>query len=177
MSRREALVGLLADHAPADADEATHLDRMRTFAQELADPLSRDEPTAHFTASALVLDPARQRTYLVHHRKLGRWLQPGGHVEPDDRTLLETALREADEETALPVAPLVPKPVDVDIHEFPARDGRSAHLHLDVRFLLVADGSARAAAAESGSWFGRAEALEVADEPGLRRLLAKGFPE
>jgi len=176
MSRREGLADLLVAHAPADALEAAHLDRMRMFARELDDPLSRDQPDAHFTASALVVDPPGARTFLVQHRKLGRWLQPGGHVEPEDETLLGAALREAREETGLAVRPAREEPLDVDVHEFPARDDRAAHLHLDVRFLLVADGQSIGAPAEEGEWFDRPAALAVADEAGLRRLIEKGLP-
>jgi 8-oxo-dGTP pyrophosphatase MutT (NUDIX family) len=176
MSRRESLVALLARHVPTDDEEAGHLERMRAFARSLDDPLSREQPVAHFTASALVVDPVLARTFLVRHAKLGRWLQPGGHVEPEDESLLWAALREAREETGFAVDPAVEEPLDVDVHEFPAREGRPAHLHLDVRFLLVAAGPSRGEAAEEGAWFSRSAALAVADEAGLRRLIEKGLP-
>ena len=64
----------------------------------------------------------------------------------------------------------------MDVHEFPARDVQPAHLHLDVRFLVVADGTSVAAPAEDGEWFDRSAALAVADEAGLRRLIEKGLP-
>ena len=172
----ELLSDLLVAHVPADTEEAAHLDRMQRFARELDDPLSREQPDAHFTASALVVDPSRSRTFLIRHRKLGRWLQPGGHVESEDETLLDAALREAREETGFAVRPAREEPLDVDVHEFPARDGRPAHLHLDVRFLLVADGTSMTAPAEEGEWFDRSAALSIADEAGLRRLIEKGLP-
>ena len=65
---------------------------------------ARREPTAHFTASAFVVDAAGSRTCLVEHVKLGRLLQPGGHIEDDDASVEDAALREAREETALDVA-------------------------------------------------------------------------
>jgi 8-oxo-dGTP pyrophosphatase MutT (NUDIX family) len=176
MSRRTALVALLAGHVPGDELEAAHLEQMRTFARELDDPLSREQPTAHFTASALVVDPPRERTYLIHHGKLGRWFQPGGHIEPSDESPLAGALREAREETAFAVTPAQDAPIDVDVHEFPARDDRPAHLHLDVRYLLVAEGALEDGAAEEGAWFDRTAALAIADEEGLRRLIEKGLP-
>jgi 8-oxo-dGTP pyrophosphatase MutT (NUDIX family) len=169
MSRRAALVELLDRHEPADEAEAADLARMRGLARELAEPLSREQPEAHFTASALVVDPSRERTLLVRHRKLGRWLQPGGHVEPGDPSLLDAALREAREETGLAVEPGEAEPLDVDVHEIPTEP---PHLHLDVRFLVVAEGEP--AGEEHGEWLARDEALARADA-GLRRLIEKGL--
>jgi 8-oxo-dGTP pyrophosphatase MutT (NUDIX family) len=111
--------------------------------------LSRDEPKAHFTASAFVIDDAGQRTCLVQHVKLDRLLQPGGHIEVSDISLEAAALREAREETTLDVDlhPTAPRPFDLDIHEIPERPGEPAHFHLDVRYLVVGRGTPCAGAA------------------------------
>jgi len=122
---------------------------MLRLAEELERPTSRDQPRAHFTASALVVDGACERVCLVEHAKLGRLLQPGGHVEPTDLSLEAAALREAREETQLELDfhPVAPRPFDLDIHEIPARPGEPAHFHLDVRYLLVGRGEPCAGAA------------------------------
>ena len=133
------------------ADEREEADRcaMLRLAEELEKPTSRDQPRAHFTASALVVDEACERVCLVQHDKLGRLLQPGGHVEPTDLSLEAAALREAREETQLELEfhPVAPRPFDLDIHEIPARPGEPAHFHLDVRYLLVGRGEPCAGAA------------------------------
>ena len=88
---REELVALLAAHEPADVEEAADLDRMRDWAETLDYPFSREQPRAHFTASAVVVDEAGECTLLVHHRKSGSWFQPGGHFEPGDATAVAAA--------------------------------------------------------------------------------------
>jgi 8-oxo-dGTP pyrophosphatase MutT (NUDIX family) len=149
MTRRDVLVRLLQVHVSADEREEADRCAMLRFAHELADPLSRDEPSAHFTASAFVVDESGAQTCLVEHVKLERLLQPGGHVEPSDISLEAAALREAREETALEVElhPGAPRPFDVDIHQIPARPGEPAHFHLDVRYLVVGRGDPCAGAA------------------------------
>jgi 8-oxo-dGTP pyrophosphatase MutT (NUDIX family) len=149
MIERLVLVRLLQAHVAADATEEADRCAMIRLAHELSDPVSRDEPSAHFTASAFVIDEAGTRTCLVEHAKLGRLLQPGGHIEPDDVSVEAAAIREAREETDLEVElhPTAPRPFDVDVHEIPDRPGEPAHFHLDVRYLLIGRGDPGAGAA------------------------------
>lgn len=111
------------------------------------DPFSRMNWLGHVTVSGLVTNPQRDKLLLVHHKKLGIWLQPGGHVERDlDDSLLEGAAREVREETGLEdFLPLSPELFDVDIHEIPARRDAPAHLHYDLRFLFEAHTTSRLA--------------------------------
>ena len=85
------------------------------------------------------------RVLLLHHRKLDRWLQPGGHADTGETAGEQVALREALEETGirgLSLHPGAPRPLDVDVHEIPARAGEPAHDHLDLRYLVVAPAAA-----------------------------------
>jgi 8-oxo-dGTP pyrophosphatase MutT (NUDIX family) len=145
---------------------------MLRFAVDLEQPFSRAQARAHFTASAAVVDARGERTCLIQHVKLGRTLQPGGHIEESDESPDAGALREAREETGLDVRlhPYAARPFDVDIHEIPAHGDEPAHLHLDLRYLVVADGGALE---EGAAWYSLDEALALADEPALRRLLQK----
>lgn len=147
---------LLRHHVAADAREEADRCAMVRLAGELEHPLSRDEPSAHFTASAFVVDEPSERVCLVTHVKLGRLLQPGGHVEPDDASLEEAAMREAREETALELVlhPAAPRPFDLDIHQIPERPGELAHFHLDVRYLLIGTGEP----CEGAAWYPIGEA-------------------
>ena len=174
----ERLDALLAAVVPADDKERADLALMRAQQSLLPEPLSRSQPAAHFTGSAVVTDG--RRVALVRHRKLGRWLQPGGHADPaDGDDLLATAVREATEETGCPVVahPWAPRPLDVDVHPIPSRGTEPAHLHLDVRFLLLTDHpeALRADPDESSAvcWFELDEAIHRAASPELKRLLTK----
>jgi len=180
VTQRSDLVALLEAHAPEDEKERADRARMIAWARSLADPLSRAQPEAHFTGSAVVVDPAGERVCLVHHARLRRWLQPGGHAEPaDGGSMLQTALREAREETGcdVQVLPAAPFPIDVDVHEIPARPGEPAHFHLDVRAVLVATNPEALEHDPNESfgaqWVTWSEALERASDPALRRLLDK----
>jgi 8-oxo-dGTP pyrophosphatase MutT (NUDIX family) len=172
------LSSLLAAVRPTDEKEKADLETMRGFAASLAEPYSRSQWPAHFTGSAVVVSADGQQVCLVHHGKLNRWLQPGGHADASDAgEMAQTALREAREETGLDVALRGAEPLDVDVHVIPARKTEPEHRHLDVRYLVVAKNpeALRHDPNEShgAQWLDWDEALKRADEAPLRRLLEK----
>ena len=103
-------------------------------------PFSRLQFTpGHITCTGLVLAPDGARVLLVHHRRLDRWLLPGGHVEPEDREIWDAARREVIEETGVellrnPASPLV----GMDVHGIPAKGVEPYHLHHDLVFAFRA---------------------------------------
>jgi 8-oxo-dGTP pyrophosphatase MutT (NUDIX family) len=136
---RESLLDELRNYVPADGREAAMRDRLVAFVGAHPDAFERALAIGHVTASAWIVDPTRTRALLLHHRKLGKWLQPGGHVDgdPDVRAV---ALREAGEECGLRSLRFAATRIyDVDVHAIPARPGEPAHDHYDVRFALEAD--------------------------------------
>ena len=140
MTRRARLHEDLLRYAPDDAVEAGHLARMRALIEGDGDPFTgaRYAP-GHFTASAFVLAPERTELLLVHHAKLGLWLQPGGHVEPDDASVLDAARREVLEEVGIADLDMDHDGLfDLDVHLIPARKEALAHEHFDVRYLFRA---------------------------------------
>lgn len=180
LSPDHSLLVLLDRHVPTDEKERADLATMRSFARTLNAPFSRAQVEAHFTGSAVVVDPPGERVVLVHHGKLNRWLQPGGHADVNDGGEMErTALREAAEETGCEVTlhPTAPRPLDVDVHVIPARKTEPEHRHLDVRYLVVARNPDALAhdpnESHGAAWLSWDEALERCDEAPLRRLLEK----
>jgi 8-oxo-dGTP pyrophosphatase MutT (NUDIX family) len=146
---RRPLLDLLARYAALHADEGACVARVRSLVESRAECFERSCLPGHVTASAWVLSADRRRFLLTHHRKLGRWLQLGGHAD-GETDVAAVAAREAREESDLaPLAFLEARspgaafPIDIDVHAIPARggpDGEPEHEHHDVRFALVALG-------------------------------------
>jgi 8-oxo-dGTP pyrophosphatase MutT (NUDIX family) len=149
--QRALVLSLLREHQPraADAHEAAMTAEIIRFVEAHVDCLERTCAPGHLTGSAWIIDPDRRRALLVHHRKLDKWLQPGGHADGDP-DLLAVARREAREETGpTQLRTVSPAIFDADRHWIPPRGEAPGHWHHDLRFLLEAD---------------PAEALVVSDE-------------
>ena len=172
-------------HADAAAElrawtpqSAAQIDLRDAFLNHLdahPDAVWRTCAPAHLTASALILDPIQRAILLVLHRKVGRWLQPGGHCEVDDASLGAAALREASEESGVEGLVLVPGILHVDRHPAPCNPG-VVEEHFDVRYLVQAPaGSVAVASAESldARWFGWEE-LPEGIEPTIVEMLTAG---
>ena len=174
------LAEALARHVPADAEEAAHARFILDFVGRHPEPFDRRIALGHLTGSAVVVGAHGDRVLLLHHRKLHRWLQPGGHADPGETAGESVALREAWEETGiqgLSLHPRAPRPLDVDVHAIPAFGSEPAHAHLDLRYLVVAplaDAIARSAAETSDArWFEWDELPALDLDRGLVRALAK----
>lgn len=166
----DELRALVAARSPVDAREAESVERFLIEIARLDRPCDEHADPVHVTASAIVVGP--RGTVLHLHKRLGLWLQPGGHIDPKGdgwEEPWEGALREASEETGLAVAHPAggPRFVHVDVHP-----GPKGHTHLDLRYLIEADGDPAPGAGESPDvrWFAWDEAIAIAD-PGLSGIL------
>lgn len=170
-------VALLIDQVLArravDARERTAQQRFVELIGKLEQPFDEHADRVHVTASAFVVG---DRGVVLHrHKRLGLWLQPGGHIDAGE-TPWDAALREAEEETGLPVAfdaagldaAGMPHVVHVDVHP-----GPRGHTHLDVRYLLRAPAMAPSppeGESQDVQWFPWHRAVRMA-EPGLEGAL------
>ena len=130
----------------------------------------------HLTGSAFVVDPVFGRALLMFHTKLQKWLQPGGHAD-GDTNLANVALREATEETGIEGLFVVVPAIDVDIHRVDPPN-EDAHLHLDVRFLVIAPPSAKPVGNHESQdlrWVDEADFADYSNEPGTLRMAQRGF--
>jgi 8-oxo-dGTP pyrophosphatase MutT (NUDIX family) len=186
---RQPLLELLDRYAARFPDESVMTERIRTLVTNHADCFERTCRPGHITGSAWVLSHDRSRCLLVHHAKLDRWLQPGGHADGEN-AIHEVALREVREETGLVNLSLPTQngelvPLDLDVHLIPARHKNGeliddAHEHHDVRFLVIAKGDEPISLSEEShdlGWFTRDEILARTDEESVLRMLRKAGPE
>lgn len=183
---RAPLLHLLQEYRQrAPAGEHPCIDRLEAFVQSSPRCFSRSHSPGHITGSALVISPDGGRVLLTLHRKLGKWLQLGGHAdgEPD---VAAVARREAEEESGLPPhslrfhpafdRPDGPLAFDVDIHTIPARADEPEHLHYDIRYLLQADPALPLMITRESKdlrWLTLAEARQLTDETSMTRQFDK----
>lgn len=165
---RSQLAAFSADHESEVEARAEMLALIRS-----SDAMSRYhyEP-GHMTASGFVLDPAGLAVALVDHPKIGMWLQPGGHVEPDDPNLESAARREVEEETGLTDLTSLGL-FDLDIHTFPGHGDQPTHLHFDVRFAFRSASTEIHAGEHDASWIPLGEVSRWNDDASVLRPVGK----
>jgi 8-oxo-dGTP pyrophosphatase MutT (NUDIX family) len=157
---------------PAEHDLPRFVAWLRTQAR----PFHRETQAGHFTGSAWLVSADGERVLLMHHRKLQRWLQLGGHADGDS-DLAAVALREAEEESGLHDLVVLPEIFDMDLHVIPARGDEPEHCHYDVRYVVRATGSEVFSVNEESldlAWRPVGEmAADPAADPSLRRMAGK----
>jgi 8-oxo-dGTP pyrophosphatase MutT (NUDIX family) len=184
---RKALLKLLDRYESLHPGEAAMVARIRELVATHTDCFERTCLPGHITGSAWIVSQDGARHLLVHHRKLGRWLQPGGHAD-GQTDVAAAALREAIEETGLTSLrfaedlPDGPLPLDIDVHIIPERRTPTgdlidrAHEHHDIRFLFVAardDAILVSDESHDVRWFTPGEIEQLDTDESVRRMLRK----
>lgn len=163
-------------HAAAWPEEATEVRLFIDLLGEGEHAFLRERLEGHFTASALLVSADGRRTLLTHHRKLDRWLQPGGHAD-GDTDLARVALTEATEESGLTGLRVEGGIFDLDRHWIPERKGVPGHWHHDVRYVVRAGDDERYVVGEESNdlaWLDiDAVAADASMDPSLRRMARK----
>ena len=171
---------LLQNYRPFDAHETAMVARLKRFLAAPGAHFGRDlaghaPDWGHVTGSSWIVDEGGENVVLVFHRKLGKWVQPGGHCEGES-DVLSVAVREAREETGLDVWAHDNAIFDVDAHEIPEYWNTPAHVHYDVRFLLRANAAqSPVVSAESRAvrWVSLDEAQKLSGENSIARMIEK----
>lgn len=139
-------------------------------------PYRRERVAGHFTASAWLVDAPGTRVLLTHHRKLGLWLQLGGHAD-GDTDLPRAALREAEEESGLSGLSIDAQVFDMDRHWIPQHKDVAAHWHYDVRYVVVAGEDEAFVVSDESHALAWRDIATLRDEPdadaSLRRMAGK----
>jgi len=161
---------------PVDARERESIEAFVRHFDTLAEPFSEQADPVHVTASAIVVSDDGSRVLLHRHKRLGLWLQPGGHIEPGE-TPWQGAHREALEETGLPVGEVSTDLLHVDVHPGPRK-----HTHLDLRYLVTSPNVPPAppeGESQDVQWFQWHRAVGMADVglEGVLRALQPGTPK
>jgi len=173
----EAVRTLLLRYLPPNPEQARTRVEMLSFLMDHDDALQRSCLEGHFTASALVIRAEGEGGLLTLHRKLGRWLQLGGHCDGDGN-LPAVALREAMEESGIANLEVDPRPIDLDIHRIPARKHEPEHWHLDTRFFVYAPPRAELAMSDESldlRWIEADEIRALDTDDSVRRLFRIAF--
>ena len=133
---RNQLLELLQDYQERYPEESSVAERLQNFVREHPDCFERSLSAGHITGSAWLVNRGGTHTLLTHHKKLNKWLQPGGHVDGNPN-ILESALREAQEESGIEgILPVFEEIFDIDIHAIPQHGSETEHYHYDVRFAV-----------------------------------------
>ena len=173
----ESLLEALDAHVATDPGEEYHRLRMTKFVvSNRYDWWQRSTTEGHVTGSAWILNHTATHALLLHHRKLNLWVQPGGHLDDSDASPAAGAMREAQEETGIPNLILADTALfDIDIHDIPARVDKHgtepAHLHYDVRYLIMATDARITISDESldAKWI----SLQALAQPAYERSIAR----
>jgi 8-oxo-dGTP pyrophosphatase MutT (NUDIX family) len=174
--KRHSLLALLDAYTPENGEEENMYLDMIEFIRKNPDCFKRTLLEGHITASGWVLSADKKSVLLMHHFKLNRWFQPGGHCDGDP-DVKSVALKEVWEETGNKDLILAKEGIfDIDIHTIPARKDIPEHLHYDVRFAFLSDKDQQIAVNSESfdvKWIPVLEVAKYNDSESIMRMVRK----
>lgn len=172
---RQPLIDLLHSYYPTAPEEIAFKATMLNFINQYPDCFERSLEIGHITASAWLVNKNSTKALLMHHAKLNRWFQLGGHCD-GQADVMAVAIKEAQEESGIKhIAPVTSTIFDIDIHLIPANSREQEHYHYDVRFLLQITSDedvVQNSESKELRWFGKDEPLPT-DNPSVTRMFRK----
>ena len=173
---RDNLLSLIHAYNPQDYDEQGYKQTITAFIQNNPNCFERSLDSGHITASSWLLNIKHTNALLLHHKKLNRWFQLGGHCDgnPD---VLAVAIKEAQEESGIiSIAPISSAIFDIDVHLIPANSKEKEHYHYDIRFLLQVTGHEKVIQNEESNelrWISKDKSSLPTTERSVTRMFEK----
>lgn len=172
---RNYLIKLVEEYIPWN-QEITVKDEILSFIRENPNCFDRELEIGHITGSAWLINKTGDKALLLHHRKLDKWFQLGGHADGDS-DILAVAIKEAQEESGIQnIKPVMNEIFDIDIHKIPTNSKEKEHFHYDVRFLLQVKGDEDFVQNQESKelrWISRDKSLLPTNEDSVIRLFEK----
>jgi len=137
---KERLISQLKAYSTSFAEESGFVPRFISLLSNFPNCFERSLVSGHITGSAWVVSEDLTHVVLLHHSKLNRWLQPGGHADGEEE-IDKVVAKELEEETGLTGYRWLDESriFDLDIHLIPERKNEKAHFHFDIRLAAIAD--------------------------------------
>lgn len=173
---RNAVLSLLKKYRSNFLEEAMYKDQIIAFIKKHNNCFDRDLSIGHITGSCWLLNKDCSKALLMHHRKLNKWLQLGGHADGES-DILQVAIKEAQEESGVDfIIPIDQNIFDIDVHFIPGNDKEKEHFHYDIRFLLRIDSDEKIKPnfeSKEMRWFSFDELLQTMQEKSILRMCKK----
>ena len=173
---RQNILKLIKNYESEFPNEQQTLLRLSRFVSSNSRCFERKLLSGHITGSAWIMDRELEKTLLTHHKKLNRWIQPGGHADGNPK-VAEVAMREAKEESGLGNLILLSDEIfDVDVHLIPAVQKEPAHYHFDCRFLIRCEGDESYTVSNEShdlAWVPLSDIRRYTEEESVLRMVAK----
>ena len=174
--KRNYVIQLLESYFPSAEEEIDSKAQILAFVKANERCFERSLAMGHMTASSWLLNGDGSKALLMHHTKLGRWLQLGGHCDGNPN-VLEVSITEAKEESGLEsICSVMPFIFDIDVHSIPENPKEQAHFHYDVRFLLQVQGNEEVKKNHESKqllWIGKQRSCLPTDERSVVRMFDK----